>query len=303
MRGALSTPAERAEWPAAEQQRFKNMQAFFEAGTDPYAVMLAEARRRGREALLTFRMNDDHGDSFLRTQFKADHPDWLLGGERYYGRDALDFGRAEVRDYTARLIEEAVRRYDCDGLELDFNRFPEFFKNGTTEQRVLKMNSLVERVRAMLETVGHERGRRLALGVRVPSNYGATPPTPATARQLGCDVAAWAANGWVDYVAVSEFLFERGNLPVGQWKQAIPSMPVYGGIECTRGSGQKNLSADDYRQAATELEKQGADGAYLFNFFTSREGGRNAYEPPFEALRDLGAHATKGRASAPTRAW
>ena len=206
-----------------------------------------------------------------------------------------------MRDYTARLIEEAVRRYDCDGLELDFNRFPEFFKDGTTEQRVLKMNSLVERVRAMLETVGRERGRRLVLGVRVPSNYGATPPTPATARQLGCDVPAWVRNGWVDYVTVSEFLFERCDLPIALWKQAVPGVPIYGGIECTRGGGQRNLSAEDYRAAAAELGKGGADGVYLFNFFTSREEGPSAYEPPFEVLRDLGARVPKERPPARTQ--
>ena len=289
MRGTLSTSPERGQWPVAEQQRCKNLQAFFDAGADPYAIMLAEARRHGREALLTFRMNDDHGDDYLRTQFKADHPDWLLGGERYHGRDALDFGRDEVRDHTARLIEEAVRRYDSDGLELDFNRFPNFFKDGTPEQHVAKMNSLVERVWKILGEVGREGGRRLVLAVRVPSNYGVTPPTPDTARQLGCDVAAWVRNGWVDYVVVSEFLFERGDLPIGLWKQAIPTVPVYGGIECTRGGGQKNLSADEYRRAAAELVKQGADGVYLFNFFTSREEGANAYEPPFEVLRELGA--------------
>ena len=83
----------------------------------------------------------------------------------------------------------------------------------------------------------------------------------------------WARNGWIDYVAVSEFLFERGDLPIGQWRQAIPAIPVYGGIECTKGSGQQNLSADEYRRAAAQLLKQGADGIYLFNFFTSREGG------------------------------
>jgi len=151
-----------------------------------------------------------------------DHPDWRLGGERYQGRDALDFGRDEVRDYTARFIEEAVRRYDCDGTELDFNRFPRFFKDGTADERTAKMNSLVERVRNMLDAVGRARGRRLVLGVRAPSNFGHTPPTPDTARQIGCGVPGWARNGWIDYVAVSEFLFERGDLPIGQWRQAIP---------------------------------------------------------------------------------
>ena len=74
MRGALSTPEEREKWPASEKQRFQNLKNFFDAGVDPYAIMLEETRRRGKEALLTFRMNDDHGNDFLRTQFRVDHP-------------------------------------------------------------------------------------------------------------------------------------------------------------------------------------------------------------------------------------
>src|SRR5262245_28416256 len=117
-RGGTSTPQERAKWGAWEKQRYENVKRFFDAGLDPYAILLGEAKRRGREALLTFRMNDDHGNDFLRTQFWKDHPEFRLG------KGALDFGREEVREYVARLIEEAVRRYDCDGIELDFNRFP-----------------------------------------------------------------------------------------------------------------------------------------------------------------------------------
>ncbi len=287
MRGTLSTPEERAKWSESEKQRFKNLKAFFDAGVDPYAVMLAEAKQCGCEALLTFRMNDDHGVDVLRTKFLVDHADWRLGTKQYQGSGAMDFARDEVRDYTCRLIEEAVGRYDCDGIELDFNRFPRFFKDGSTDERVAKMNSLVERVRKMLDDVGRKRGRRLVLSVRPPSNFGSTPPTPETARELGCDVPAWVKNGWVDFVAVSEFLFERGDLPIDKWKQAITTVPVYGGIECTKGGGAKNLTAEEYRDAATQLIKAGADGVYLFNFFTSREGGKAAYEPPFAVLQDL----------------
>ncbi len=302
MRGTLSTPEERAKWSESEKQRFKNLKAFFDAGVDPYAVMLAEAKRRGCEALLTFRMNDDHGNDFLRTKFLVDHADWRLGTKQYQGSGAMDFARDEVRDYTFRLIEEAVGRYDCDGIELDFNRFPRFFKDGSTDERVAKMNSLVERVRKMLDEAGSKRGRRLVLSVRPPSNFGSAPPTPETARELGCDVPAWVKHGWVDFVAVSEFLRERGDLPIDKWKQAITTVPVYGGIECTKGGGAKNLTADEYRDAATQLIKAGADGVYLFNFFTSREGGKAAYEPPFEVLRDLAvekenAQTTSSRAS------
>ena len=54
------------------------------------------------------------------TQFWADPRECRLGA------GALDFGCEEVRKDVGNLIEEAVRRYDCDGIELDFNRFPTF---------------------------------------------------------------------------------------------------------------------------------------------------------------------------------
>ena len=47
MRGTLSTAEDREKWPASEKQRFENLKAFFDSGVDPYAVMLAEAKRRG----------------------------------------------------------------------------------------------------------------------------------------------------------------------------------------------------------------------------------------------------------------
>ena len=86
LRGTLSTPDERTKWPASEKRRFENLRAFFERDIDPYAIMLAETKRRGLEALLTFRVNDDHGNDFLRTQFLVDHPDWRLGSEPYRGK-------------------------------------------------------------------------------------------------------------------------------------------------------------------------------------------------------------------------
>jgi hypothetical protein len=288
MRGTLSTDQQRAQWPPSERQRFENLKCFFEADIDPYAVMLAEAKRRGVEALLTFRMNDDHGNDFLATKFLQDHPEFRLGTEPYRGLGAMDFGRDEVRDYTFRLIEETMTRYDCDGIELDFNRFPAFFKDDPTDARVTKMNDLVRRVREMLDRLGDQRGKRLTLAVRVPSNYGRTPPTPQTAREIGCDIAAWAKRGWIDFVSVSEFLFERGDLPIAQWLDAVPGIPLYGGIECTRGGDRPNLTAVEYRAAAAALSRQGVDGIYLFNFFTSREGGEKAYDPPFDVLDELG---------------
>ncbi len=165
-RGTLATPAERAKWPQSEQQRFRNVEAMFAAGVDPYALLLAEARRHGLEALLTYRMNDIHGDAFLEHKFWLQHPEYRLAKpyDSWAVRHAgLDFGHDAVRDYNFRLIEEAVERYDCDGIELDFVRCPAFFQNGTEAERIAKMNKLVRRVRQMLDAEGKKRGRRLVL--------------------------------------------------------------------------------------------------------------------------------------------
>jgi len=268
------------------KQWFENIERFSDAGVDPYAIMLAETKRRGREALLSFRVNDAHGHEFMRTQFWVDHPDWRLGG------GALDFSHDEVRNYIFRLIEEAVRRYDCDGIELDFNRFPTFFKGGTADERVAKMNSLVRRVRKMLDEVGVKRGRRLVLAVRVPSNYGRTPPTLASCRKIGCDPVAWAKNGWVDFVTVSEFLRTRYDLPIKPWKEAIRNVPVYGGIECSVGASKDTyLTPKRYLRAARNRWRDGADGIYLFNFDAPRLQGADAWDPYFEVVRELGDRA------------
>ncbi|MGB0740629.1 MAG: hypothetical protein ACPGXX_11200 [Planctomycetaceae bacterium] len=55
-------------------------------------------------------------------------------------------------------------------------------------------------------------------------------------------------------------------------------------LPCTRGGGKKNLTPDQYRSAARHLLQEQSDGVYLFNFFTSREGGAATYEPPIRRL-------------------
>ena len=86
-----------------------------------------------------------------------------------------------------------------------------------------------------------------------------------------------------------EFLFVRYDLPVKPWKELIQQVPVYASIECTEGKKlEQCLTAEKYRRAARHLWNDGADGIYLFNFFTTREWDDQSFEPPFEVLRELG---------------
>lgn len=284
MRGMRSSQEEREKWSAREKQRFETIEKFIAAGIDPYQYLLSRAKAKGLEALITFRMNDDHGDDFLRTEFFEKNPECRLS------RGALNFAKQEVRNYTRSLIREAIERYDCDGIELDFNRFPNFFAPNETGDKIAWMNEIVAGVSADLKEVAAKRKRDLLLAIRVPSNFGRTRPTLDSAKQLGCDVEHWTKQGWIDFVTVSEFLFQPEHLPLDSWAPLKKFVPVYGGIECTTaGAPEFYLDAKGYRKAARQLWDDGASGVYLFNFFTTREYDQTAWDPPFEVLEQLGS--------------
>ncbi len=303
LRGTLSTEAERAPWSPHERQRFATIQSFRDAGLDPYAVLVAEAKRRGLETLLTFRMNDAHGNDFLRTAFWRDHPEFRLP------RGALNFAHEAVREHVFRLIEEAANRYTCDGLELDFQRFPTFFAADSKlspSERVVLLNGFVERVRRMLDELGTRRGRRQLLSARVPSDYGQGTPTYAQSLAKGCDPAAWARHGWIDFLTVSEWLFTAETLGLRQWREHVKGIPIYAGIqpETKPSASEKRcefcLGNGGYRRIARERWADGADGIYLFNFFTTREW-TEPLEPPWEVLREIGS--TESLAQFPVPPW
>lgn len=189
MIGTLSTAEDRETWTPADRQWHESLRHFLDNGIDPFAVMLAEAKRLKLEALLSFRMNDGHQMAILETKFWAEHPEFhLFHPDQGH---TLDYGHQEVRDHMLLQIEEAVQRYDCDGIELDFNRFPIFFNEKTSgEQRVAKMNKLVGRIRKMLDVEGKKRNRHLVLGVRPPSENYTVPSTYEGSLKVGCDPVA-----------------------------------------------------------------------------------------------------------------
>lgn len=283
MLGSLATPAQIAKLPPNTQQWIKNLNHFVDKGIDPWAVMLAEARRQNLEGLLSFRMNDGHDGVHLETRFWRDHPEYhCFDPDQGH---TLDYGHQEVRDQMFLLIQEAVQRYDCDGIELDFNRFPILFKNDAPAERIAKMNKFVHRLRRMLDVEGRKRNRHLVLGVRPPTEDYDVPATYAGSRKVGCDPVAWAKNGWIDFLTVSRFLSVTFDLPVAPWKQLITEVPVYGCIEIVEKQTGVALTPRQYRRAAQHIWKEKADGIYLFNFFITREGST---EPAFQVLSQLG---------------
>ncbi|GMW00375.1 MAG: hypothetical protein AMXMBFR84_15120 [Candidatus Hydrogenedentota bacterium] len=277
-----------------------NLRGLISAGHDPIALILSRAKERGMEAFISFRLNEVHAveyeDHVILSRFWKDHPEWRIGKHsdplppvyhEILGPDThpivatwlpagLNFAIPEVRAYTLAMLRECCERYDLDGLDLDFQRFPMYFKPGEEQQHIPTMTAWMSEIRAMTKEIGDQRGRPILLCARIMAK-----PEQNTA--IGIDPVSWAKNGLLDMVIVSHYLRNDFPLPLKAYRKALPQeFPLYASIEVAR-------EPEMYREMARRLWQVGADGIQVFNFFTTRERGE---EPPFAVLKEIASAET-----------
>ena len=174
-----------------------------------------------------------------------------------------DYSKAEVRRHYLAILREACRRYDLDGVELDWLRYPKFFRDGEVNAAVL--TEFVRDARSILDEAAKRRGHALRLVTRVPDS-----PTRTT--ELGLDVEAWLKAGWIDAVIAGNG-FTFGSNALDEWVTLAHRhrVPVYGVIERMPRGFARYGSPETLRAAAATLWARGADGLYTFNFYNTAE--------------------------------
>jgi hypothetical protein len=284
---------------------------------DAFGLLVQRALSRGMEVFGSFRMNDVHmaqmqdGKGPYTDQFYRDHPEWRVPGSW-----ALNYGIAEVRQYRLAQLEELLRKYPLDGLELDFVRGIPYFPSDLPQQAQLDMpskatrsipgfprdlaensvpvmTSFIKDVSKMAERVSRETGRKILLAARVPSSL-------SGCRRVGLDPVAWHREGCLDFLTVAHFLHLFYDLPIDQFKAVMPGLTIYGCIDYIVGGPYINrylyardASAEIYRGAAASLLARGADGILLFNMYVSRgndpdpKGKDWRHDEPLEVLREV----------------
>jgi len=273
-----------------------NIRSLIEAGHDPMNLIVERSRARGMETFISFRPNEVHAveqdDHLIFSRFWKNHPQWRIGkaGDPLpqiyldilgpntspivasWLPGGLNFAVPQVREHRLAQLRECCERYNIDGLDLDFQRFPMYFKPGTEKQNIETMTSWVREVRAMTKEVGRKRGRPLQLCARVMAR-------PEQNLAIGLDPVTWVNEDLLDFIVVSHYLRNDFPLPIKQYRKAIPkNYPLYASIEVAR-------DRESYRRIARQLWQDGVDGILVFNFFTSRHRG---VEPPFDVLAEIG---------------
>jgi hypothetical protein len=262
-------------------------------GVDCLQAVVQFGRKHGMEVFWSMRMNDTHDAAhrpekpyFLFPPLKYEHPEWLVGNHldrTPYGRwSSVDYARPEIRDLAFRFIEEVCRKYDVDGVELDFFRHLCYFKStafggkASEEEREM-MTGLLRRVRQMTEESGLRRGRPILVAVRTPDSVG-------FCRDMGFDIERWMREDLIDMLITTCYF------RLNPWEYSVElghkyRVPVYPCLSDSRVVGEtrfRRSSAASYRGRAMNAWAAGADGLHVFNFF----------DPNSEIWREIGDPAT-----------
>jgi glycosidase len=176
----------------------RNALLLHERGIDPYAVWLARSRELGISPWVSMRMNDVHGlgdetGQYINSTFWKRRPDLRRGGycaEASIDR-AFDYGKQDVRDYHFGLIQELVARYDMDGLELDWMRFPWHFRPGYELEDGVLLTEWLREVSRFVRGHSGTSGRKTRLAVRVPSRTDTTYWKQARNRKIHTRSSGW----------------------------------------------------------------------------------------------------------------
>ena len=293
--------------PKSIERAIVNLRSLIEAGYDPLGLVINRAHQNGMEAFVSFRLNEVHWvdkkDAFILSHFWKEHPEWHIGkngdplSQVYLDilgpgtspvvagwlPGGLNFAIPEVRAHKLAQLREICERFDLDGLELDFQRFPMYFKVGEEHKHIKTMTKWIGEIRKMTNEVGAERGRPILLSARVMAK-------PEQNIAIGLDPFTWAKEDLLDFIIISHYLHNDFSLPVQKYREKLPKgLPLYASVEVERNE-------ESYRDVAQKLWADGVDGICLFNFFTSRE---RREEPLFNIIHEVGSPQIASHISAP----
>ncbi len=267
----------------------ENTKRLIAGDANPPKLAVEYGHRLGCKVIPIVRMNDPH-DQFFRYEvsvFKRKNPRLLLGYGKYpidweagfkglppnlkQGIDSFtwgmfDYAHAEVRAHKLAIIEEFLTRWDNDGISLDFDRDPRYFKESGKAANTALMTGLIRDVRAIADQVAKQRGRRMYVHVRVI-------PKIAACYDRGLDVARWVQDGLVDAISPG-CGYMTTSLNLAPWLDLVRDRPcwIYPSINHWR-------TTEETRAWAHLMYLRGAHGLNLFNFGHLLYG-HDAHTPP-----------------------
>ena len=236
------------------------MRPLIDAGVQPIEVMIDRAHMRGMKFFAKLRMSDWHRRTVKESGFVGRHPEFQ--NPSMVTRPTLDYTHPEVRQYHLELIEELVRRFDLDGITLNYTRSWQCFPTEAGGERHGLMTEFVTSVRRLLDEYQQREGRRLELCV-------ITLPHLHLCRRFGLDVETWIRRDLIDIICTGNTGTSDPNMNHAPWAtfcgesrcRYFPMLQIV-----TPQSRSGVLATEHLRALAKGMYAGGADGIAMFNW-------------------------------------
>lgn len=254
----------------------QNLKKLHDGGIDPYDVWIRRCREKNVSPWISIRMNDVHYAFDMsyagHSSFWREHPEFWRqpnATKGDWGLRALNYSNAEVRARILAFVVEVLERYDVDGIECDWMRFTDHLTPNHELEESACLNDLMSKIRQVVREASVRRSHPISIAARVDSD-------PEAALLRGTDPFAWASAGLIDILIPCNFFASADFwLPCRGWirriRQVNPLVKVVPGTDSgivMKGTKKRRLmTIEEYCTWAERVNRQGADGVYVFNFF------------------------------------
>ena len=260
-----------------------NFDALMQKGYDPYAIMVDTLRKHEITVMANIRMNDHHGRPVQWSPWERENKEWSLakdnGARDWKSIGALrhmNYAIKGVRDYRFSILKEITKRFNINGIQLDFGRTAPFVSEPKQENGKY-VTEYIREVRKLLNETALSRNlERMYLGIILPWDY-------EFCKNEGLEVKTWIEEGLVDYISPGEWYYADWNIPLDKWRK------ITSGTDCklypfTPGNvssyqefeyGERSvlgpnrvLDEAKIRAIADNFMFQKPDGFAFYNFYT-----------------------------------
>ena len=141
----------------ASWRAYENSIDLINRGLDPMRLMVERAHQLDMDFIPSYRLTHSSDpkdvDNAHNWKFKIDHPEWVLKGdsEEDSRKNGFNWIYPEVRKERFDILEEAVNKYDIDGLELDLTFDPYYFESYEVESNMSVLTSFLKDLRNVCE--------------------------------------------------------------------------------------------------------------------------------------------------------
>jgi hypothetical protein len=186
---------------------------------------------------------------------KDEHPEWFIPA--FPGHKLNNLAVKEIREHKVKVLGEVMRKYDFDGLDIDFERHTPILTAGRQWELREHVTEFMRMLRAETLQIAKEQNRIVMLSARVPDCL-------KGCKEDGLDIWTWIKEDLVDCLTLGSRSFD---VKVEEFRELSNEIQLYGCYDPHHTvDGYTFPSLEIIRGIAYSYLQRGADAMEYFNW-------------------------------------